>query len=255
MPIDNTDVIENAGFTDTPNWLNGNLFQEFLETDFSNFLRITNFDVKPAVSAGENYMTIILRVIIDFQLKDKTNASTTYMVKIKPTAEKLRTMVKEWKIFFKEHTIYTKYIPAFENSYQKAGLNIKLAPRLLEPTRCNINDEYLILEDLRSKYFKNFNRHLGLDLKHTKAVLQKLAQFHAASAQYFQENGSFHVLYDKCLASEIDRFESHRQKMSEIFRENLGLYGAFEYLEAKLVSKRVEIVHCRKIFGSLLLVL
>ena len=226
-------------FHDAPNWLNENLFEEFLEKDFPNFLKITKFNIKPAVSTGENYMTIMLRVVINLQLKNNTTLATTYMVKIKPKPEKLRTMIREWKIFFKEHNTYTKYIPAFENYYRKAGCEIQLAPRLLEPTRCHIDDDYLILEDLGSRGFKNFNRHLGLDLKHTKAVLQKLAQFHAASAQYYQENGSYHVLYDKSLSCEVDRFAVHRQKMCDIFRENLRLYGNFEYLESKLVSKKL----------------
>ncbi|TMW53363.1 hypothetical protein DOY81_001567 [Sarcophaga bullata] len=234
MASDNTDIVQNTSFKDVPNWLNEHLFEEFLEKDFPSFLEIIKFEIKPAVSTGENYMTIMLRVLIDLQLKDNTILATTYMVKIKPKPEKLRTMIREWKIFFKEHNTYTQYIPAFENYYRKAGFEIKLAPRLLEPTQCHINDDYLILEDLRSRGFKNFNRHLGLDLKHTEAVLKKLAQFHAASAQYFQENGAYHVLYDKCLSCEVDRFVAHRQKMSDIFRKHLGLYGNLEYLETKL---------------------
>lgn len=107
---------------------------------------------------------------------------------------------------------------------------------MIDPIKTEINDDVLILEDLRLKGFKNYNRHLGLDLVHTKAVLQKLAQFHAASAHHFMKEGPYPTMYNKSLSSEVDLFEDHRIKLSEIFRDNLDLYGNFKYMEEKLVS-------------------
>lgn len=228
----NNETIQNV-----PEWLNEELFEEFLLKDFPNFNKITKFIVKPAVANGENYMTVMLRVLIEVELNDSNNSSTSYMIKIKPATQKLQLMIKEWKIFEKEHTTYIKYITAFEEYYKKAGCNIKLSPHILEPTWSNINDDVLILEDLRLKGFENFNRHLGLDLLHTKAVLQKLAQFHAASAHYFIEHGIYPEMYDKCLTCQNDLFIGHRKKINEVFTDYLDVYGNLKHLEEKLVSK------------------
>ncbi|XP_046803878.1 uncharacterized protein LOC111676013 [Lucilia cuprina] len=235
MTTNNEEVIENTGFKDIPPWLNEKLFEEFLENDFPNYRKIKDFTVRPAVKTGENYMTVVLRIALNVELYNGTATTTSYMVKIKPIPEKLQFMIKEWKLFDKERITYMKYLRIFENYYQNAGCKIKLAPRLLDPTKCNINDDdVLILEDLRLKGFKNFNRHLGLDLLHTKAVLKKLAQLHAASDNYFIENGPLSTIYDKSLSSDLDLFEDHRKKLGELFRENLDLYGNFKYLEEKL---------------------
>ncbi|XP_065366731.1 uncharacterized protein LOC135959657 [Calliphora vicina] len=230
----NKEIIENTGFKDVPQWLNEKLFQEFLDKDFPNYRTLKKFMAKPAVKTGENFMTVMLRITIELELKNNTKTSHSYMVKIKPIPETLQFMIKEWKIFVKEHTTYSKYIAAFQRYYQTAGCNVKLAPRLYDPTKTVINDDVLILEDLRLKGFTNFNRHLGLDLVHTKAVLQKLAQFHAASAQHFMKEGPYPTMYSKSLSSDVDLFENHRIKLNEIFRENLDFYGNFKYMEEKL---------------------
>lgn len=219
-----------------PEWLTEELFREFLEQDFPNFTKISKFSVKPAVAAGENYMTIMLRVTITVDMSDSSSNTTSYMVKIKPSVEKFQIMIKEWQIFLKEHSTYSKYIPIFEQYYQRVGRKVQLAPRLLEPRKVQVKDDLLILEDLRLKGFSNNNRHTGLDMVHTKAVLRKLAQFHAVSAQYVQAEGPFPEVYDRCFTCTKDLFGGHRLRISKLFREHLHLYGDVEYLEEKLVS-------------------
>ncbi|XP_061395691.1 uncharacterized protein LOC133331309 [Musca vetustissima] len=226
---------ESEDVQNTPEWLTEELFREFLEKDFPNFKRISNFHIKPAVAAGENYMTVLLRVIISVEMPDSSINTTSYMVKIKPHVERLQIMIKEWQIFRKEHTTYSKYIPKFEQYYAEAGSPLKIAPHILMPQQVHdIKDDLLILEDLRLKGFKNFNRHTGLDMIHTKAVLRKLAQFHAASAHYALEEEEFPAMYDQCFTAKKDLFHDHRLRIGKIFRENLHLYGGMEYLEDKL---------------------
>ncbi|XP_075145778.1 uncharacterized protein LOC142220487 isoform X1 [Haematobia irritans] len=217
-----------------PEWLTQDLFREFLEKDFPNFKKIKNFIVKPAVATGENYMTVLLRVNLSVEMPDSSMKTTSYMLKILPSVEKFKMMVKQWQVFAKELRTYTKLIPKFEEYYGRAGVKVKFAPCILEPLRTKIDDDLLILEDLRLKGFKNFNRHLGLDLLHTKAVLKKLAQFHAASAYYVDMEGPFPSLYDQCFSSAKDVFGGHRQRIASNFRQNLHLYGDVMHLEEKL---------------------
>ncbi|XP_019892273.2 uncharacterized protein LOC109612572 [Musca domestica] len=227
--------VESEDIKNKPEWLNEELFREFLEEDFPNFQKISQFYIKPAVAAGENYMTVLLRVEISVEMSNGDKETVSYMVKIKPNVERLQVMIKEWQIFLKEHTTYTRYIPKFECYYSEVGRPLKMAPRILLPQRKHqITDDLLILEDLRLRGFKNFNRHTGLDMIHTKAVLTKLAQFHAASAHYALEEEEFPAMYDQCFTAKRDLFQDHRLRIGKIFRENLNLYGGVEHLEEKM---------------------
>ncbi|XP_073842669.1 uncharacterized protein [Musca autumnalis] len=226
---------ESENGSNQPEWLTAELFRELLEKDFPNFHKVSQFHIKPAVAAGENYMTVLLRVTIKVEMSDSSINTASFMVKVQPHVERLQVMIKEWQIFRKERTAYTKYIPKFEQYYADAGCPLKIAPRILEPHQVqDIKDDLLILEDLRVRGFKNFNRQLGLDLIHTKAVLRKLAQFHAASAQYALEEEDFPAMYDQCFTAKKDLFTDHRLRIGKIFRENLQFYGEAEYLEEKL---------------------
>lgn len=105
-------------------------------------------------------------------------------------ADKGGEMVNKLSLFPKEMEMYGKYLPAFENIYKAAGWDIQLGPKCLftEKTGDRIN---LLFEDLQERKFKNLNRLQGCDMPHMKRVLRKLAEFHAASAVYEEQNGPY----------------------------------------------------------------
>ncbi|XP_073819742.1 uncharacterized protein [Musca autumnalis] len=230
----NNDNNNNNEFPDKPEWLTKELFSEFLEKDFPNFTKITKFNVKRAVAAGENFMTTLLRVHLEVEMPDASSKSTSYMVKIKPKSEQIQNMIEEWQIFKKEQLTYSKYIPKFEEFYSEAGKTVEFAPKLMQLQSDRHNSYLLIMEDLRLRDFKNATRQLGLDMEHTKAVLKKLAQFHAASARYVESVEEFPTMYDQCMVTGEDVFAEHRLNSGKIFRANLHLYGDVEYLKEKL---------------------
>lgn len=47
-------------------------------------------------------------------------------------------------------------------------------------------EQRIILEDLSLDGFRTADRLQGLDMKHVELILEKLAQFHAASAVYVE---------------------------------------------------------------------
>ncbi|XP_061395690.1 uncharacterized protein LOC133331308, partial [Musca vetustissima] len=155
------------------------------------------------------------------------------MVKIKPNTQQMENMIKEWQIFEKEQATYSNIYP-IEEFYSNVGKTVRFAPKLLELKNATHNDYLLIMEDLRLHDFKNANRHLGLDIAHTKAVLEKLAQFHAASARYVESVEEFPKMYDQCVVAEKDEFVEHRLNAGKTFRDNMHLYGDLEYLREKL---------------------
>lgn len=77
-----------------------------------------------------------------------------------------------------DRIMYENIIPSYENLYQKVGKGVKFAPKYY---RLNTSEDHLLLEDLSERGFKNVNRFECLDMQHAELVLQKLAQWHAAS--------------------------------------------------------------------------
>jgi len=93
-------------------------------------------------------------------------------------------------IFPKEKQMYESIIPQLEHLYQQQGKSVKFAPNchLVENRNGRIT---LVLEDLTTKKFTNINRLKGFNLKQMQRVLEKLAEFHAATAVWHQRYGSF----------------------------------------------------------------
>ncbi|XP_075145777.1 uncharacterized protein LOC142220486 [Haematobia irritans] len=214
-------------------WLTPELFYEFLEQDYPNFIKVKKFDVNSAVAPGENFLTVMLRITLELEMPDDGCQLASYMLKISPRTEQMQNMVTEWQIFDKELNMYSQYIPKFEEIFHIAGGNVKFAPKLLIPQGMNIDEDIVMLEDLRLKGFRNAKRLMGLDMLHTEAVLKKLAQFHAVSAKYVEVVGEFSSIYDQSLATDVDNLVEYRFSLGKIFRDHLHLYEC-EYLKEKL---------------------
>lgn len=63
-----------------PHWIHQSYFMEIIKQSVPNCKHISNFDVRPALSAGENYGSLMLRVKIDIvcegELKRKKRVFT-----------------------------------------------------------------------------------------------------------------------------------------------------------------------------------
>lgn len=146
-------------------------------------------------------------------------------------------MVSSWKVFDKEKLSYSCYIPEFEQMFRNVNKPIKFGPNYYETSSALApTTELIILEDLGNRGFKNANRQQGLDMKHTLAVLEKLAQFHAASAVRYELKGAYPNVYDRSLCSDEDKFQEFRDTQARSLIQALPLYDA-AYLESALVNK------------------
>lgn len=110
-------------------------------------------------------------------------------------------LVNKLSLFPKEMEMYQKYLPAFEKLYKDVGWNIQLGPKCLyvEQKDNRIN---LVFEDLSERKFKNLNRLDGCDMVHMKRILQRLAELHAASAVYEEQNGAYPEHFQSGFVSE-----------------------------------------------------
>ncbi|XP_037817364.1 uncharacterized protein LOC119607495 [Lucilia sericata] len=196
-----------------PNWIEAKLFEKLLEDNVENYKSIKEFIVKPGIAAGENYATILLKVEIEVELKDLTTKCISFMLKVNHDNEQLREMMKGHDVFDIEKTMYDELVPAFEKLYADVGVNVNFGAKSYSlPTK----EEYILLENLCPRGFKNVNRLEGLDMEHTKSVLKKLAQWHAASAKLVEVKGTFE---EKFLKGYFH--EEGKEKMKTMF-EGMG---------------------------------
>ncbi|KAH8359447.1 hypothetical protein KR093_006783 [Drosophila rubida] len=208
-----------------PEWLDQNIFEEFLKLDFPNFKSINQFDIEQTCGKGENFTTLVLRVKFVVNLKDDSQVTTSYIVKLLPTTLSTRDMISSWKVFDKEKLSYSQYVPHFEQMYAKVNKKSRFGAKYYELTSPK-TEEMIVLEDLGNRGFRNTNRQLGLDMDHTKTVLEKLAQLHAASAVYYELNGPYPYLYDRNLCSEEDKFQEFRETQAKSLIDALPHFGA-----------------------------
>lgn len=141
-------------------------------------------------------------------------------------------MMRQHNMFDIERNMYNIHVPEMEQLYRDAGVHIKFGAQAYAVK--GAKTEYILLEDLSPRGFKNLNRVEGLDQVHTEAALQKLAMWHAASAVRVATKGAypdqlmvgFYKEENKMMMAEINK------QMAANFLNSCATYeGSEEYLE------------------------
>ncbi|GBP07251.1 hypothetical protein EVAR_73476_1 [Eumeta japonica] len=171
-----------------PNWIKPHLFEKALRATVNNFKQITKFKVSPALAPGENYATFILKIQVEVELTSGLLKKQSFILKVAHDNELYHREMSTWGLFTSETGMYRSIKPEFEELYAQVGLNVTFGARSYE---LPVNKEYVLLEDLTRRGFKNAKRQDCLDMEHCQAVLKKIAQFHAASAVRVERNGMF----------------------------------------------------------------
>lgn len=121
---------------------------------------------------------------------DGSTKTVPFVLKAHHANEVMSNILDRLRLFPKEEEMYHKLLPKFEYLYSEAGKTVQFAPKAFTFDR-DLGEDYILLEDLKAKQYKNENRIEGLDMDHMKEVLKKLAEFHAASACYVEHYGMF----------------------------------------------------------------
>lgn len=110
------------------------------------------------------------------------------MLKTAIETEAAKELAESHNVFDTETIMYRQVVPEFEELYKAAGINVSFAPKCYEIKTAH---PYILLENLKTKGYKNMNRLDGLDAAHTQEVLKVLAQWHAASAVRVATKGKY----------------------------------------------------------------
>lgn len=171
-------------------------------------------------------------------MKTDGNTKTASFILKAPHANVMMARILEMlRLFPKEETIYHKILPKFEQLYRDAGKTVQFAPKAYTFDR-DIGVDYVLLEDLSAKQFKNANRVEGLDMDHVKQVLIKMAEFHAASACYVEHYGMFSEDFTVSLFQEKNKALLKEFNASGAFLSQLKKWKNCQQYYEKLVCKQ-----------------
>lgn len=127
-------------------------------------------------------------------------------------------------IFPREKQMYELIIPQLEELYREQGKSIKFAPKCLWAE--NVSGRIsLVLEDLGTKKLSNINRLKGFNMKQMHCVLEKLAEFHAASAVWQQRNGPYPEDFQRIyLPANYHRSKSYQARVQS-YKKAMAQWG------------------------------
>lgn len=170
----------------TPEWLKTDFFEKILNKTH-NPLNVKNLELKivPTAGNGENYCSNMFKAELTYEVGSEKHEEYI-VIKTEPNE-----MIAAMGLFPKEIEMYEQIIPAFERIFKEVGEDVRFGPNCLTTGTEPIT--YLIMEDLTKTNFRCEERRKGLDMRHMKSVLEKLAKFHAASAVYY-ENVRFCII-------------------------------------------------------------
>ncbi|XP_065365263.1 uncharacterized protein LOC135958291 [Calliphora vicina] len=170
-----------------PKHLNVDFFEEIVENAVQEANpRIKRIFMKMGSSAGDNYCSLIYRVLITYSLSDDSCPENTISVIIKsmPVTKSI-DFLEDMKVFLKEKVFYYHVLPIMEIfTHDRRQFGAKLYQCLKKP----INT--LVFQDLGSLGYGLASRELGMDENHASLVLRRLAQFHSISLVVKQKRSS-----------------------------------------------------------------
>lgn len=163
--------------TKLPDFLNKAYLEKVLQKHENESIRVQDFDCKPAVAAGNNYASLLLRVNVKY-IKNAEDLEKSLIIKTVVADAEMAKMVIENGIYQKELVMYDRILPKFQNLLTSHGDTEQLfSPAVfVDHERCT-----LIFDDLKQSGYTLANRLTGVDEKHVDLLIRKIAKFHACS--------------------------------------------------------------------------
>lgn len=157
------------------------------------------------------------------------------MLKVAHDSELFREMMKIHDIFSIEAGMYRDVVPELEQLYADAGVQVKFSAKSYN---LSTDQPYILLENLKERGFRNVNRREGLDMQHTKCVLRKMAQWHAASAVRVATRGIYPKMYldGYVMAHTLDMIQSMYEASGKVLLEVVKQFPKSHMYYEKIVS-------------------
>ncbi|XP_020811786.1 uncharacterized protein LOC110186837 [Drosophila serrata] len=194
-----------------PAWLTEEYVEKKLRVYFKDeSLNVEQLEIKPAISNGENYASVMTRINVEYTTEDlKTRQPATFLVKATfADRDPAFDLLSEYGIYTREMDMYEQILPHLAVLVKEdIGDSRKLFAATVNVDRVR---DSIIFEDLSLEKYKVASRLKKLDLEHTYLVLEKLASFHAAGAALAERQpGIFEKNYDRGFFNKHTRGYEH----------------------------------------------
>ncbi|KAJ8883992.1 hypothetical protein PR048_015848, partial [Dryococelus australis] len=164
--------------------LDGNLRDVVEGIAFSEGFSEYSLEVRRASGKGDNYLGVLLRVIITGRRGGHEEASMSLILKCMPENEETRAAMQVDDFFDNEVFMYSEVLVAFGRLLEDKGLpeeeRLGSFAKLLGCNRSQ-GDTTIVLEDMSARGYRMGDRLAGLDAAHCSLVMKTLGQFHACS--------------------------------------------------------------------------
>lgn len=170
-------------------WINEDLFKRVLIQDHPNCdITIEKYSIETAIPSGVNFTSQLLRAHVTYNIiNDKSSTiyikkvfETKFVIKAALTNETAKDGFESMRLFEREIITFQHIIPEVCKLIQKfdENKNVSIAPRCYE---ANLENSYMIFEDLTLQNYCNADDTKGLSMHHFKLMFTKLARWHAAT--------------------------------------------------------------------------
>ncbi|XP_050071852.1 uncharacterized protein LOC126559723 [Anopheles maculipalpis] len=224
-----------------PEWMTNDFFIGAIAKAFNVTeaeFTIVQLDVHAATEAGDNFVSIMYRVKVTVRMAGTTDQRiVSLIVKALPRLGLSEEMISAMNVFPKEMAVYAEILPAFEQLYREQGVDVTFGPRCLK--HCTEPTDIIVMEDLKDRNFQMAVRQKGLDLEHCHTLLRRLAQFHAASAVYYERNGPYDAKFKEGMYAEKNRamFEQFQGQHDVFMYEAISKWPKNGKLYAELMKR------------------
>ncbi|XP_055615204.1 uncharacterized protein LOC129761507 [Toxorhynchites rutilus septentrionalis] len=168
-----------------PEYLNEDLIKRSLANGFQNdSVTVKKLQISPATSAGDNYMSEVFRIHVEYRdaLDTDEVKQISLIVKCMPDGENRGEVIEALTVYEKEAEMFINVIPQLSKIARGAFFAAKCYYATRDPERM------LVFHDLKSLDYTMANRHAGLDFDHCALIMKKIGKFHAASMRYAEKN-------------------------------------------------------------------
>lgn len=164
-----------------------------------NEVTVTGWSFKPLLTKGDSYLAQVDRITVNGKAGGK-DIEIKLVVKSLPKNLGRRKTFRSVEFFYNEITFYKEVIPVFENFLESKGQkNLLCVPHCFDAMVDGEND-YLIMEDVTVHGFGPISRQACLNLEQMNVLLRAMANFHAISFAYKDQNkDKFEDLVDKLI--------------------------------------------------------
>ncbi|XP_037951522.1 uncharacterized protein LOC119682223 [Teleopsis dalmanni] len=161
-----------------PTWLTNAYFQNVLRNyKKDTSLTVTKMESSVATGKGENFISVIIRVIVEYKSNNKASKSEPFIVKSKLEHDVAVTLILEpYQAEATEMLMYDKILPILNELIKLIDEQEKLFP-----TAIFVDYEHraIIFEDLAELGYTSAARLNGIDEEVAKLCLENMAKIHA----------------------------------------------------------------------------